>query len=101
MAACAVDNDHIRDHSGYAAKDRLDEVSLSAWRSHHQGYDVEPDTFSNFFVIIRDCARGAGRKLEFGDGARMARVDPGCAQQRRRLIQLTFHHITIILRLKV
>ena len=41
----------------YAAKDRLDDVSLSAWRSHHQGYDVEPDTFSNFFVIIRDCAK--------------------------------------------
>ena len=41
----------------YVAKDRLDDVSLSAWRSHHQGYDVEPDTFSNFFVIIRDCAK--------------------------------------------
>ena len=32
----------------YAAKDRLDEVGLSAWRSHHQGYDVEPDTFQIF-----------------------------------------------------
>ena len=41
----------------YAAKGRLDSLSLGAWRSHHLAYDVNPELFTRFFFIIRDCAK--------------------------------------------
>ena len=43
----------------YATLNRLDHVSLAAWRSHHVGYEVDAELFARFFVIIRDCARDA------------------------------------------
>ena len=43
----------------YAANNRLDKVSLAAWRSHHLAYDVDAETFTSFFAIIRDCAKEA------------------------------------------
>ena len=41
----------------YAAKGRLDSLSLGAWRSHHLAYDVNPELFTRFFFIVRDCAK--------------------------------------------
>lgn len=41
----------------YAAQNRLDHVSLSAWRSHHVAYEFDPELFTRFFVIIRDCVK--------------------------------------------
>jgi len=41
----------------YATHNRLDHVSLAAWRSHHVGYEVDAELFTRFFVIIRDCAK--------------------------------------------
>ena len=43
----------------YAMHNRLDHVSLAAWRSHHVGYEVDAELFTRFFLIIRDCARDA------------------------------------------
>ncbi|MBO78708.1 MAG: hypothetical protein CMQ22_03965 [Gammaproteobacteria bacterium] len=43
----------------YATHNRLDHVSLAAWRSHHVGYEVDAELFARFFVIIRDCAKDA------------------------------------------
>lgn len=45
----------------YAAKGRLDSLSLGAWRSHHLAYDVNPELFTRFFFIVRD-----GVKAELG-----------------------------------
>jgi hemoglobin-like flavoprotein len=41
----------------YAAKGRMDSLSLNAWRSHHLAYDVNPELFTRFFFLIRDCAK--------------------------------------------
>ena len=41
----------------YAAKGRLNSLSLGAWRSHHLAYDVNPELFTRFFFIVRDCAK--------------------------------------------
>ena len=43
----------------YAAEERLDAVSLAAWRSHHLAYEVDAATFTSFFAVIRDCAKEA------------------------------------------
>ena len=43
----------------YAAKGRLDSLSLGAWRSHHLAYEVDAELFTRFFIIIRDCAKDA------------------------------------------
>ena len=43
----------------YATHNRLDHVSLAAWRLHHVGYEVDAELFARFFVVIRDCAKDA------------------------------------------